>query len=78
MEPRQIALEFLGPYVERGTTLAYIKKRVLGAYADGNRVQVGGIVWDGERPERLSRKQVAVLEIGGEPCLHIYSLPELY
>jgi hypothetical protein len=78
MTPREAALEFIRPYVERGTTIAWLKRRLTGRYQDGNRVQLGGYLWEGETAERLTRSEVAVTEFGGEPCLHLYDLVALY
>ncbi len=78
MTPRDVALEFIRPYVERGTTIAWLKRRLTGRYQDGNRVQLGGYLWDGETAERLSRREIAVTEFRGESCLYLYDLRALY
>lgn len=78
MTPREAAIEFIRPYVERGTSIAWLKRRLTGQYQDGTRVQLGGYIWHGETAERLSRGEVAVTEFGGEPCLHRYELRALY
>ena len=78
MTPREAALEFIRPYVERGTSIAWLKRRLTGWQQDGIRVQLGGYLWEGETAERLSRGEVAVTEFGGEPCLHLYDLRTLY
>ncbi len=78
MTPREAALDFIRPYVERGVPLSSLRRRLTGRYADGNRVQVGGYVWEGEAAERLSRAEVAVTELAGEPCHHVFELSTLY
>lgn len=50
MTPRDAALEFIRPYVEQGTTLAWLKRRLTGRHRDGIRVQLGGYLWAGRRP----------------------------
>ena len=78
MTPREAALEFIRPYVERGTSIAWLKRRLTGRQQDGNRIQLGGYLWEGETAERLTRSEVAVTEFGGEPCLYLYPLRSLY
>ncbi len=78
MTPREAALEFIRPYVERGSSLAWLRRRLTGRQQDGNRIQLGGYIWEGETAERLSRREVAVTEFQGEPCLHLYDLVGLY
>jgi hypothetical protein len=78
MTPREAALEFIRPYVERGSSLAWLRRRLTGRQMDGNRIQLGGYIWEGETAERLSRREVAVTEFQGEHCLHLYDLVALY
>ncbi len=78
MTPRDAALEFIRPYVEQGTTIAWLRRRLTGRQQDGVRVQLGGYLWEGETAERLSRGEVAVTEFRGEPCLHCFELRSLY
>jgi len=78
MTPREAALAFIQPYVERGSSLAWLRRRLTGRQWDGIRVQLGGYLWHGETAERLSRGEVAVTELGGEPCLHCFELRSLY
>lgn len=78
MDARDAALDFLRPYVERGVPLSAIKRRLTGRYLDGNRVQLGGYVWEGEAAERLSRSEVAVTELDGRPCCYVFELRSLY
>lgn len=78
MTPREAALDFIRPYVERGVPLSSIKRRLTGRYLDGNRVQLGGYVWDGEAAERLSRSEIAVTELDGQSCRAVFELRSLY
>ena len=78
MTPREAALDFIRPDVERGATIKGIKRRLTGVQRDGIRVQLGGYLWDGETAERLTRSEVVVTELGGEPCLHRFDLRSLY
>lgn len=78
MTPRDAALDVIRPYVEQGTTIAWLKRRLTGRCQDGNRVQFDGYTWEGETAERLSRGEVAVTEFRGKPCLHLYELHALY
>lgn len=78
MTPREAALEFIRPYVEQGSSLAWLRRRLTGRHRDGIRVQLGGYHWEGETAERLSRQEIAVTEFQGEPCLHCFGLRALY
>ena len=78
MTPREAALDFIRPYVERGVPLSAIKRRLTGRFASGTRVQLGGYVWDGDVAERLSRSEVAVTELDGQPCRGVFELRSLY
>lgn len=78
MTPREAALDFLRPYVERGSSLAWLRRRLTGRQEQGTRVQLGGYIWEGETAERRSRREVAVTEFQGTPCLHLYDLGALY
>lgn len=78
MTPRDAALEFLRPHVERGAGFDHLRRRLTGRRWDGHRVQVGGYVWPGEEAERLSRTEVAVTACGGKSCLHVFDLRALY
>lgn len=78
MTPREAALEFIRAYVEQGTSIAWLKRRLTGRQQDGHRVQLGGYVWEGETAERLTRGEVAVTEFQGTPCLYLFELRALY
>lgn len=78
MTPREAALDFLRPYVERGSSLAWIRRRLTGRQEQGTRVQLGGYIWEGETAERLSRREIAVTTLEGRPCLYRFELAALY
>ncbi len=78
MTPREVALDFIRPYVERGIPLSAMRRCLTGRYASGTRVQLGGYLWDGETAERLTRSELAVTELDGEPCRIVFELRSLY
>jgi hypothetical protein len=83
--PRELVKSLLRPQVERGDDLEFINQS-FGGYSCGEHHVVRCYLWWDDDwqyyPERQPRKkltrwQVGVERFGGEPCVHVYSVPEL-
>jgi hypothetical protein len=84
--PRELVKGLLYYLVERGDTLEYLARSLGGWHCTEYHVQCGGYLWWDDDwkyyPERqpkknLNRWQIGVTRFRSEPCLYIFSLPEL-
>lgn len=84
--PRELVKDLLRPLVERGEAMEYLARSLGGWSCSEYKVQCGGYLWwdDDWRyyPERqprkiLSSRQIGVVRFRSEPCMYVYSLPEL-
>lgn len=86
MTPRDCAKDLIRVYVERGDSVEQLAAGMLGVVSDKYDAQIGGYAATPEcdleadiwKPVKLKRFQLAVTEIKGKACLHIFDLYELY
>lgn len=87
MKPRDVAKDHIRFYVLRGDTQKWVKSTLMGHYGRDYKAQVGGCLWSrlgaesgslGRFIRHLRPDQIGVSEVGGVPCIAVYSLPELW
>lgn len=82
MTPRDIAKDYLHPYVVRGDSYDSIASAWRGCGCRDYQLQVGGTIWqekpDGRmRPRDIDRSQLVVYELDGKACWIGFSVDEL-
>lgn len=86
MTAKECAIDLIRVYVERGDSLESLVKGGLGCAGSDYCAHIGGFaplpesdlkkgIW---KTKRLRPDQVAVTEIKGVRCLHLFSIPKLY
>jgi hypothetical protein len=78
---KDIAINFIRPYVLRGDSLESLIAGSGGQYSKDYHVEIGGYVWDKTIKNLLykaKRDEVVVSQINGEDCLFIYKIYKLY
>lgn len=82
MTPRDIAKDYLQPYVERGDSYDSIASHWRGCGCQDHQLQIGGTIWqeqpDGRtKPRDIDRSQLVVYELDGRACWACFSVDEL-
>ncbi len=77
MTARDLAKDFLRPYVERGDSLDSITEGHMGCFSREYCLQIGACVWKNGKARDYSRDELVVTRFRGKECLLVFSVPDL-
>lgn len=74
MTPREAAINFIKPYVDRGDTIEDLKSSRMGHMEKGLWVEIGGYV----NHKNIGSNKILVKELNGKIINEVFNLTELY
>jgi hypothetical protein len=74
MNPKEVAVNLIKVYVERGDSIKGLKSGLMGSFSSDSRSSISG--W--KEGKHYSSDYILVERVNGEECFEVFKLKELY